>query len=536
MTRKKTLLAVAFIIFVMVFVGLTYLDVYLAGVLKATLERETLLRTGLQLDLGGVEVNALRGDLLALAPRVIDPERAQTLALAQRLTIDANPWSLFGDVARINRISLWKLETSLEIGEAGLGKIAEFSARSIPSAHPPGLRIDTISVNAEELVVSHQLPGDRTVNWKIQPADITTESIRWPPAPGAQIHTNLSARLLEPSTGTLEAQFVCTRTETGWDVSGWEDARIARIAALSPYLPADFPLVVSSGSLALRNDMALHGTVLETTVTVNVKDTVVGYEIRQGERVDWKIQTADGSVEGVRLPPIPGSRIRMSLSARLLEPSTGTLEAQFVFERTENDWQVSGWKDVRIARVAALNPSLPPDFPFVASAGSLTLRNDMALHGTILESTVTLTLSKPRFKAREKRISALFAGQMSQFAIRAIRDATGDINLDPIYVHGDLSDPQVDLGGQFVTDLRRQILSRVFHSATSIPADMAKQLQETILSLPPAFVLDGAERVAGKVLETGAGLAKKTKEVGETATDAAKGVGSFIKGVFKKKK
>jgi hypothetical protein len=413
MPRTKKLVAVALVIFVALFVALSYLDAYLAGVLKQTAERETFARSGVQLDLGVVEVSLLRGDLVALGPRLIDPARAETIALAQRLAVDASPWSLAGNMVTINSINLWKLETTIDIDAQGLPKMPKSPAYPTPSPQLPGLRIDKIDVYAEEIVVRHELP--------------------------------------------------------------------------------------------------------------------------QGGRVDWKIHPATAATKGIRLPSAPGSEIPLDFSAQLLEPTTGTVEAKFVFTPTEDGWGFSGRKDVQIAQAAALSPYLPPDFPLVPSSGSLTLRNDVTLHGTILDSTVTIALSRPRFEPRERTLSSMFTGQMSQFAIRAIRDATGDINLDPIHISGDLSDPEMDLRGPFLTDLRRQILSRIFQRATSIPSDIARQLQNAILSLPPAAVLDRAGVMAGKVLEAGAGLADKGMKVGQTATDAAKNVGSRIKRLIRRR-
>lgn len=425
MPRKKKIVAAVFILFVALFVGLSYLDAYLARVVKATLERKTLAQTGLELDLGVVEVKTLWGDLLAMGPRVIDPARAKTLARAQRLAVDADPWSLIGDVATVNSVDLWKLETVIDIDAEGVPKLPTPPALPTPSPQQPGLRIDKIDVYVEEFVVRHELAQGGTVGWRIHPADLVAE--------------------------------------------------------------------------------------------------------------------------GVRLPCAPGSQITVSFSARLLEPSTGTVKGNIVFIRREGQWEISGRKDVQIARAAALNPYLPPDFPLVASSGAVSVRNDVLLHGTILEATVTIALSQPRFEPREKRLASLFAGEMSQFAIRAIRDATGDITLDPIYIRGDLRDPKSDLRGQFLTDLRSQILHRIFQRATSIPSGIARQLRDTIGSLPPAAVLDRADRVAGEVLNAGAGLAGKGKKVGKaaaevgkkvggTATEAAKGVGSQVRKLLKRDK
>jgi len=356
MTRKKKIVAAAFILFVVIYVCLSYLDACLADALKTALEREAFAPTGLQLDLGVVEINTVRGDLLALGPRVIDPARAEILVLAQRLAIDAEPWSVIGGILTINRIDLWKLESVLDMDAEGTSRLLTPLVNPHPYLQRRGLRIDNIDVYVEEVVMRYRVPEAGTIDWKVHPA-------------------NLSAR-------------------------------------------------------------------------------------------------------GITLPLTRGSQICSNFSARLIEPSTGTAEAQFVFTRVEHAWQISGRKEVQIAQATALNPYLPADFPLVVLAGGLSVQADVMLHGTIVESTAVVVLSQPRFEPRENVLSSLFPAASSLFAAQAIRESTGDMKLDPICISGDLSDPEAGLREQFLTDLRRQILRRIFQRATSIPSDAAKQLED----------------------------------------------------------
>jgi hypothetical protein len=147
-------------------------------------------------------------------------------------------------------------------------------------------------------------------------------------------------------------------------------------------------------------------------------------------------------------------------------------------------------------------------------------------------------------------VSALFTGGMSQFAVKAIQDAHGDIILDPIRIQGDLNDPNFNPRNELMINLRNQVLMRIFRGSTTIPREAVQQLTGNISSMPgnvfgqAETILNTAGKVTGKVgstaLDAGAGVAGTAQKAGETATDAAKttveGVGSILKGIFNREK
>ena len=175
-----------------------------------------------------------------------------------------------------------------------------------------------------------------------------------------------------------------------------------------------------------------------------------------------------------------------------------------------------------IEQVAALNPYLTADFPLVASSGSLTLESDTNLTGSNLESTINVALLQPRFQPRERNLKAMFTGPLATTAIQVIKDATGDIVLDPITVRGDLNDPKFDPQGQVLTNVRNQLLRKILRQGKNLPVDIVRQMESRISSLPKigtplGGLLKGAGGLTEKAIETGSGLAEKTKDIGDAA-------------------
>ncbi|MFH1742900.1 MAG: hypothetical protein ABIH23_28175 [bacterium] len=417
MNRKKALITAIFGLFVVAFVGFSYVTAHFAGVIKTTLADATYDHTGLELDVDALELSVLQGDVHARGLLLNEPKQHESLAMAQTLTVDADPWSFLGEVIAINRISLLGLDAVVDIAQDGTVRIPSPPRRPPSAETKRGFRIDSISVNADNFVIRHELPEGQGVNWALQPMDLTVEGVHVPPSPGSQVHATLSAVLIEPSRGNLGSQLIFTRGENQWDILCHQKVQVNQVEALNPYLPESFPLIASSGSLVVTNSAALRDTIFETTMTV--------------------------------------------------------------------------------------------------------------------------ALSRPRFKPRERTVQTLFTGPMSQFAIQAIKDSEGDIILDPIYIRGDLNDPQFDPKSQLLTNIRTQLLHRIFRGAKSIPADMAKKLTGVLSSLPSVpgkagVILNGAGQVGGKARDVGADLAGKAQKVGKTATGAAKDVGSRLKRLFGK--
>jgi len=400
MIKKKTFLSLAFVLFLVLFVGSTYMNAYLADTFRTKLERRVFEQTGLELDAGVATGSFLSGDMAAHGVTLSRPDSPDSFVSAQQLTFDANPRSFLRNVVQVNFLDVRELQAMIDLSKPDHLLIASAEAQPAPSEDKPGFRIDRVTVDADWIVVRHAVPSGGTVDWRIQPMAVRTQDIRLPAPPDVPVEATLSAQLLEPSTGRATARLVATRRATQWDLSCKEKAVIEQVAALNPYLTADFPLV--------------------------------------------------------------------------------------------------------------------------ASSGSLTLESDTNLTGSNLESTINVALLQPRFQPRERNLKAMFTGPLATTAIQVIKDATGDIVLDPITVRGDLNDPKFDPQGQVLTNVRNQLLRKILRQGKNLPVDIVRQMESRISSLPKigtplGGLLKGAGGLTEKAIETGSGLAEKTKDIGDAA-------------------
>ncbi len=413
MTTKRSFLPTAFVLFLLVFVGAVHLNDYLADTAKRAVETEFRTQLGLDLDAGVVTVDALRGDAVAHGLRLNRPYDVSSFVSVQKLTFDADPRSLFHDVVHVNSLDFSQMEAVVEMRSpmSPLIALARAEAQPAPEGSESGFRIDKVTFDADWIVVKHRTPTGATVDWRIQPMDIRTQDVRLPAPPDTPIEATLSATLLEPSTGSAQANVVLTPRANAWDVSCREDATIGQIAALNPYLTSDFPMLAESGSLSFESDTSLRGT--------------------------------------------------------------------------------------------------------------------------SLESTIKVALLQPHFKPRERNLKAVFTGPLAGVAVKAIKDVSGDIRLDPITVQGDLNDPKFDPQAQILTEVRNQLLRKILRQGTDLPADVLRQMENSIASLgkvgiPAEVLLKGAGQVGEKALQTGSGLAEKTKDIGETAKKMTEGLQNLL--------
>ncbi|HQO33304.1 MAG TPA: hypothetical protein PLG59_01490, partial [bacterium] len=286
------------------------------------------------------------------------------------------------------------------------------------------------------------------------------------------------------------------------------------------------------------------------SIALHSETFLVRHELSPERKVSWRFRPLNSTMENLLIPSPDGSQVKGNLSTELIEPSPGMANCALTMDRKRGLWDLSSRQEIRIDKAEALNPYLPDSVPLTIAAGILAVSDTLSIQGTQLDTTVNVALYQADFEPRERSVTALFTGGMSQFAVKAIQDAQGDIILDPIRIQGDLNDPKFDPKNELMVHLRNQVLGRIFRGSTTIPKEAVQQLTAGISSLP-SNVLGGAEaifgtaeKLTGKVGSTakdaGAGVAGTAQKAGETATDAAKttveGVGSVLKGIFNRDK
>ena len=286
------------------------------------------------------------------------------------------------------------------------------------------------------------------------------------------------------------------------------------------------------------------------SIALNSDAFLMRHDLSPQKKINWRFRPVNSTMENLLIPSADGSQLKWNLSAELIEPSPGIANCALTMERKHGLWDIASRQEIRIDRAEALNPYLPDSVPLTIASGVLAVSDTLSIRGTQLDTTVHVALYRSDFEPRVQTVSALFTGGMSQFAVKAIQDAHGDIILDPIRIQGDLNDPNFNPRNELMINLRNQVLMRIFRGSTTIPREAVQQLTGNISSMPgnvfgqAETILNTAGKVTGKVgstaLDAGAGVAGTAQKAGETATDAAKttveGVGSILKGIFNREK